>query len=119
MKARDLSELAGRNLREALLRNSLTTAGIAIGVASLVAMLSLGVGLQDLVGRRLERTGLFDSVLVRPQGGFGGPGPVTIASSGLDRLSAMMATSRMMRRLPLRCNRSMRPCASGSPRFRT
>ncbi len=75
MKAGDLSELAARNLREALLRNSLTTAGIAIGVASLVAMLSLGVGLQDLVGRRLERTGLFDSVLVRPQGGFGGPGP--------------------------------------------
>ncbi len=73
MKTADLSELAARNLREALLRNSLTTAGIAIGVASLVAMLSLGVGLQDLVGRRLERSGLFDSVLVRPQGGFGGP----------------------------------------------
>jgi putative ABC transport system permease protein len=75
MKAGDLSELAARNLREALLRNSHTTAGIAIGVASLVAMLSLGIGLQDLVGRRLERSGLFDSVLVRPQGGFGGPGP--------------------------------------------
>src|SRR5579871_1377132 len=71
MKAGDLTELAARNLREALLRNSLTTLGIAIGVASLVAMLSLGVGLQDLVGRRLERSGLFNSVLVRPQGGFG------------------------------------------------
>ena len=45
MKARDLGELALRNLREALLRNSLTTLGIAVGVASLVAMLSLGVGL--------------------------------------------------------------------------
>ena len=75
MKSGDLTELAARNLREALLRNSLTTMGIAIGVASLVAMLSLGVGLQDLVGRRLERSGLFNSVLVRPQGGFGGPGP--------------------------------------------
>src|ERR1700733_3149175 len=74
MKAADLTELASRNLREAIVRNSLTTLGIAIGVASLVAMLSLGVGLQDLVGRRLERSGLFDSVLVRPQGGFGGPG---------------------------------------------
>jgi ABC-type antimicrobial peptide transport system permease subunit len=72
MKLGDLTELATRNLREALLRNSLTTLGIAIGVASLVAMLSLGVGLQDLVGRRLERTGLFNSVLVRSQGGFGG-----------------------------------------------
>src|ERR1700722_7136148 len=77
MKAADLTELAARNLREALLRNTLTTLGIAIGVASLVAMLSLGVGLQDLVGRRLERSGLFDSVLVRPPGAFAGPGQPT------------------------------------------
>ena len=45
MKVYDLLELASRNLRESVLRNSLTTAGIAVGVASLVAMLSLGVGL--------------------------------------------------------------------------
>ncbi len=74
MKLRDLSELAARNLREAALRNVLTTLGIAVGVASLVAMLSLGVGLQELVGRRLERSGLFDSVLVRPRTGFGNQG---------------------------------------------
>ena len=48
MKSYDLLELAGRNLREAVLRNSLTTAGIAVGIASLVAMLSLGAGLQRL-----------------------------------------------------------------------
>jgi len=48
MKGRDLTELAVRNLREAMLRNSLTTLGVAVGVASLVAMLSLGVGLQTL-----------------------------------------------------------------------
>ena len=47
VKFRDLAELAWRNLREALLRNSLTTLGIGVGVASLVAMLSLGVGLQE------------------------------------------------------------------------
>ena len=64
MKTRDLTELAIRNLREAILRNSLTTLGVAVGVASLVAMLSLGVGLQTLASRRLLRSGLFDSVLV-------------------------------------------------------
>lgn len=64
MKNRDLAELAGRNLREALLRNSLTTLGIAVGVASLVAMLSLGVGLQELASKRLSRSGLFDVVFV-------------------------------------------------------
>ncbi len=71
MKIRDLAELAGRNLREALLRNSLTTLGISVGVASLVAMLSLGVGLQNLASDRLARTGLFDAIFVAPRTNFG------------------------------------------------
>src|SRR5262249_52417016 len=74
MKARDLTELALRNLREALLRNSLTTMGVAVGVASLVAMLSLGVGLQALASQRLTRSGLFDAIFVTSPRGFGGPG---------------------------------------------
>ncbi len=78
MKARDLMELAGRNLRESMLRNSLTTLGIGVGVASLVAMLSLGIGLQELVQSRLEGTGLFNTVYVYPRtnrpGGRGGRG---------------------------------------------
>jgi putative ABC transport system permease protein len=64
MKAHDLIELAGRNLREAVLRNSLTTIGIAVGVASLVAMLSLGAGLQQMFGNRLGKSGLFDNIIV-------------------------------------------------------
>jgi putative ABC transport system permease protein len=64
MKTRDLTELAARNLREAVLRNSLTTLGIAVGVASLVAMLSLGVGLQELANKKLSKSGLFDAVFV-------------------------------------------------------
>lgn len=67
MKIGDLTELAFRNLREALLRNSLTTLGICVGVASLVAMLSLGVGLQQLIGKRLESSGLFNAVFVYSQ----------------------------------------------------
>ena len=76
MKMRDLTELAARNLREAVLRNSLTTLGIAVGVASLVALLSLGVGLQQLVDRSVARAGLFDTVSVRPRQNapFGQPG---------------------------------------------
>jgi putative ABC transport system permease protein len=64
VKAYDLAELAVRNLRESLLRNSLTTVGISVGVASLVAMLSLGIGLQQLASRRLQKSGLFDTVVV-------------------------------------------------------
>ncbi len=64
MKISDLTELALRNLRESMLRNSLTTLGISVGVASLVAMVSLGIGLQQLVSRRLVKSGLFDTVVV-------------------------------------------------------
>jgi putative ABC transport system permease protein len=74
MKTRDLGELALRNLREALLRNSLTTLGIAVGVASLVAMLSLGVGLQELATKRLSNSGLFDTVIVMSRSGLRGFG---------------------------------------------
>jgi putative ABC transport system permease protein len=64
VKAYDVAELAVRNLRESVLRNSLTTIGISVGVASLVAMLALGIGLQKLADRRLEKSGLFDTVIV-------------------------------------------------------
>ena len=63
MKFYDVTDLAVRNLRESVLRNSLTTIGISVGVASLVAMLSLGIGLQQLASRRLEKSGLFDTVV--------------------------------------------------------
>jgi putative ABC transport system permease protein len=74
MKARDLTDLALRNLREALFRNALTTLGVAVGVASLVAMLSLGVGLQELASNRLSQSGLFDTILVTPKNSFRGAG---------------------------------------------
>ena len=74
MKLRDMAELAVRNLREAILRNSLTTLGVAVGVASLVAMLSLGVGLQQLATSRLSKSGLFDSIFVTAKTNLRGPG---------------------------------------------
>ena len=74
MKPRDLTDLALRNLREAILRNALTTLGVAVGVASLVAMLSLGVGLQQLASKRLSQSGLFDTIFVTPKNSFRGPG---------------------------------------------
>ena len=74
MKPRDLTDLALRNLREAVLRNALTTLGVAVGVASLVAMLSLGVGLQQLASKRLSQSGLFDTIFVTARNSFRGPG---------------------------------------------
>ncbi len=72
MKAPDLFDLATRNLRQSMLRNSLTTLGIAVGVASLVAMLSLGIGLQEMASRRLQSSGLFDTIFVTSRQDFRG-----------------------------------------------
>src|SRR5437763_3183630 len=90
MKIPDLTELALRNLRESLLRNSLTTVGISVGVASLVAMLSLGIGLQQMASRRLVKSGLFDTVVVTSRRDLRGgrdeerSGPAPGESRGLD-----------------------------------
>jgi putative ABC transport system permease protein len=101
VKAFDLSELALRNLRESVLRNSLTTLGISVGVASLVAMLSLGIGLQQLASRRLEKSGLFDTVVVSSRRDLRGynreedsNGPAPAESPALDE-SARQAIERL------------------------
>jgi putative ABC transport system permease protein len=77
----DAISLALRNLRQSKLRTALTTLGVAIGIASLAGMVSLGVGLQDQFVGRFTRSGMFDSVTVMPAsvqlnfaGGRGGRG---------------------------------------------
>jgi putative ABC transport system permease protein len=81
----DTLGLALRNLGQAKLRTTLTTLGVAIGIASLAGMVSLGVGLQDQFVGRFTKSGMFDSINVlpgedRPGGlmaigrGRGGPG---------------------------------------------
>jgi len=86
VKLRDMTELAVRNLREAIFRNTLTTLGVAVGVASLVAMLSLGVGLQQLASSRLTKSGLFDTVFVSPKLNLRGGPPAAASQQPATRL---------------------------------
>lgn len=90
MKSYDVIDLAVRNLRESIFRNSLTTIGISVGVASLVAMLSLGIGLQQLASRRLQKSGLFDTIVATSRRDLGNfreqreNGPPRAESPALD-----------------------------------
>jgi putative ABC transport system permease protein len=90
VKSYDVIDLAVRNLRESLFRNSLTTIGISVGVASLVAMLSLGIGLQQLASRRLQKSGLFDTIVATSRRDLGNfreqreNGPPRAESPALD-----------------------------------
>jgi putative ABC transport system permease protein len=84
MKSHDVLDLATRNLRESVLRNSLTTLGIAVGIASLVAMLSLGIGLQNTFSKQFTRAGLFDTIMVTPKREFSGLGRGPMQPTGAD-----------------------------------
>lgn len=91
----DAISLALRNLRQSKLRTALTMLGVAIGIASLAGMVSLGVGLQDQFVGRFARSGMFDSVTVMPasvqltfgggRGGRGRGGPAAAPSDDAPR----------------------------------
>jgi putative ABC transport system permease protein len=91
----DAISLALRNLRQSKLRTALTMLGVAIGIASLAGMVSLGVGLQDQFVGRFTRSGMFDSVTVMPasvqlnfgggRGGRGRGGPTAAPSDDTPR----------------------------------
>jgi putative ABC transport system permease protein len=72
----DAIALALRNLRQAPLRTALTTIGVAIGIASLAGMVSLGVGLEDQFVSQFQKSGVFDVINVTSGrvAGFGGRG---------------------------------------------
>ncbi len=70
MKGYDLFDLAVRNVKNSRLRNALTTMGIAVGVASLVATVSLGIGLQSVANKRLKKSGIFETVFITSRSDF-------------------------------------------------
>ena len=62
---RDLIRTAFGNLRRRPVRNILTSAGVVIGIVTLVAMVSFGVGVQSEVNRNFETLGL-ENVFISP-----------------------------------------------------
>src|SRR5437016_13603737 len=64
MRAGDLLRLSIRNLRNSMFRNTLTMVGISVGVSCLVALLSLGLGLQSVLNQQFRKSGLLDAVFV-------------------------------------------------------
>ena len=71
MSLADTLRLALNNLRQAKLRTGLTSLGVAIGIAALIGMVSLGVGLQDQLLSRFMQSGVFDAITVTSPTGNG------------------------------------------------
>jgi len=62
---KDLLRTAFGNLRRRPVRNILTSAGVLIGIVTLVAMVSFGVGVQEEVNRNFQTLGL-ENVFISP-----------------------------------------------------
>jgi putative ABC transport system permease protein len=83
MIIKDYFLLAYKNVRQRGLRSWLTMIGIFIGIAAVVALISLSQGLQSAIGEQFIRLGS-DKLIVQAEGsGFGPPGtdvvkPLTI-----------------------------------------
>jgi len=72
MKISDIFGYSFSAIRLRKLRAALTTLGVVIGIAAIVALLSITQGLQTTISGQLEQGLATDTLLVIPGGGFGG-----------------------------------------------
>lgn len=72
MRARDVLSYSFSAIRLRKLRAALTTLGVIIGIAAIVALLSITQGLQATITKQLETGFATDTLIVTPRGGFGG-----------------------------------------------
>jgi putative ABC transport system permease protein len=74
MKAQDILSYSFSAIRLRKLRAGLTTLGVVIGIAAIVALLSISQGLQATITTQLERGFATDTLIVTAGGGGGGFG---------------------------------------------
>jgi len=67
---RNLFRLALKNIRSRRTRSWLTILGVLVGVTAVVALLSIGTGVQEAVLQQFEDIG-YDIILISPMGGAG------------------------------------------------
>jgi putative ABC transport system permease protein len=71
MKLRDVFSYSFSAIRLRKLRAGLTTLGVVIGIAAIVALLSITQGLQDTITVQLQKGFATDTLIVYPGRGFG------------------------------------------------
>jgi putative ABC transport system permease protein len=74
---KDYFLIAWGSLHKRLLRTSLTMVGIFIGIAAVVALISLGQGMQDAINAQFASVGADKIILQGASAGFGPPGQDT------------------------------------------
>lgn len=87
MRWSDLLRMSANSLRRRKLRTFLTVLGVVIGTASIVVMISLGLGLQQSMYEQVEESGGTTSITVTGSGG-GGMGFAVSSSSSSEEEQA-------------------------------
>ena len=72
MRFPDLLIMSVNNLRRRKLRTFLTVLGVIIGTASIVVMVSLGIGFNEMTMAQIASWGSLTTIEVYPSGGYGG-----------------------------------------------
>lgn len=70
MNKRDMIDMALRNLLKRKVRTVLTVLGVVIGTASIVVMVSIGIGMNEGFAQQLESWGSLQVINVYPSGGM-------------------------------------------------
>jgi len=88
MKSRDVFSYSFGAIKLRKLRAGLTTLGVVIGIAAIVALLSITQGLQDTITVQLRRGFATDTLIISTGGGFGlgAQGGVGAVDSGFKLL---------------------------------
>lgn len=87
MKISDVLSYAFSAIKLRKLRAGLTTLGVVIGIAAIVALLSISQGLQATITEQLQTGFATDTLIVSTGGGFSmGPGAGTVAESDFKLL---------------------------------
>ena len=101
---KDYFNIAFQSLRKRFLRTSLTMLGIFIGIASVVALISLGQGMQYAINSQFASVGSDKVILQGASAGFGPPGQNTagkVEKRDLDIVKRVlgvdMAAGRLLR----------------------
>ncbi len=80
---KDYFKFAFNTISSRKLRSWLTMIGIFIGIAAVVALISLGQGFKDAINREFEKIGT-DKLFITPKGGFGAHGTNSAAKLTKD-----------------------------------
>jgi putative ABC transport system permease protein len=84
----ELFEIAARNLRKQGIRTYLTLIGVIIGIGAIVALLSVGAGLNFAIEKQFEQLGS-NTIFVIPGVQAGGQGVTSFKDSDVKRLEAL------------------------------